>query len=88
MLPTSAISSFLEFLSFPYFIGAFALGIVLCLILAPAPHVVMRFPSPHNAGKVTYQDDGGGQGSHEGCYRFQAERAECPSDPTRVVHVG
>jgi hypothetical protein len=38
------------------FIIAFSVGIAACYLIAPAPKVVVKFPSPTNAGKVVYQD--------------------------------
>jgi hypothetical protein len=54
-----------------WFVAAFALGILAVYVTAPTPHVVLKFPSPYNAGKVTYQDKSGE------CYRYRAEAVKC-----------
>lgn len=58
-------------ISIHYFIGSFALGILIVYLLAPAPDVVVRFPTPHNAGKVTYEDRVGT------CYQYSATEVAC-----------
>ena len=38
-----------------WFFAAFAFGLLACYVLQPKPEVVVRFPSPYNAGKVVYR---------------------------------
>jgi len=61
-----------------YFFVSFAIGIFLVYIFHPPPDVVMKFPSPYNAGKVTYKD------SHDSCYQYKADMVECPVDRNNV----
>lgn len=61
-----------------YFILAFAIGLFVCYIMAPAPEVVMKFPSPYNAGSVLYKD------KSDTCYRYRADRVECPLDRSKI----
>lgn len=71
--------SSLSNLNFTYFMTAFAIGLLFAYVFAPAPQVVVKFPSPYNAGRVTYRD------SADNCYKFRAEKQEeCPSDPKLV----
>ena len=60
------------------FFVAFALGLLYIYITKPEPHVVVKFPSPFNAGKVTYRD------SSESCYQYKASKTECPVDKTKI----
>jgi hypothetical protein len=38
----------------------------------------MKFPSPNNAGTITYRDE------EENCYKYKAERVECPLDKSLI----
>lgn len=57
-----------------YFIVAFAVGLLFCYITHPKPNVVMKFPSPVNAGQVTYKNH------DDSCYKYKAEKVSCPTD--------
>lgn len=57
-----------------YFLLAFALGLVICYVLEPRKNIILKFPSPVNAGKVTYVDK---QGQ---CYKYNVEKLDaCPA---------
>lgn len=56
------------------FMVAFGVGIFFCYISTPPPQVVVKFPSPYNAGKVLYKD------KSDTCYRYSAEDVACPLD--------
>lgn len=60
-----------------YFIIAFAVGLLFCYITHPKPNVVVKFPSPYNAGQVTYKSD-------DSCYKYKAERVSCPVDKNLI----
>lgn len=57
---------------------AFAFGVFISYIFTPTPKVVIRYPTPQNAGKVTYVDDAGV------CYRYKAVEVGCPKDKDNV----
>ena len=57
-----------------YFILAFAIGILYCYVTKPVPNIIVKFPSPTNAGKVVYKNE------DESCFKFQASKVECPRD--------
>lgn len=61
-----------------YFIVAFAFGIFLSYIFTPSPKIVIKYPTPQNAGKVTYVDDAGV------CYRYEAIKTECPANKDNI----
>lgn len=65
-------------INFLYFIAAFAVGLLLCYILTPPPEIVVKFPSPYNAGKVIYRDKA------DSCYKFDAKMVECPLDKSLI----
>ncbi len=61
-----------------YFLVSFAVGLLACYIMAPPPDVVIKFPSPYNAGKVTYKDKAGT------CFAFKADAQACPVDRSLI----
>lgn len=56
----------------PYvFIVSFTIGVLLTYLFKPAPTVIVKYPTPYNAGKITYKDDAGT------CYRYRAIKVKC-----------
>ena len=39
------------------FIISFCIGILLVYLLTPIPKIIIRYPTPENAGKIIYKDD-------------------------------
>lgn len=54
-----------------YFFLSFAIGILIVYMMTPPPEIVLKFPSPYNAGKVVYKD------KSDACYEYEAEKVEC-----------
>ena len=65
-------------LNFVVFVIAFGVGIFFCYVLTPPPQVVIKFPSPFNAGKILYKDKA------DTCYRYAAEDVECPYNKSLI----
>ncbi len=61
-----------------YFIVAFSIGVFISYVLAPPPQIVIQYPTPENAGKITYQDDAGV------CYKYRKVNVQCPTDKTKL----
>jgi hypothetical protein len=61
-----------------YFFAAFAAGLLVCYLMSPKPEVVVKFPSPFNAGKVVYKDKA------SNCYKYNADKVACPKDSSMV----
>lgn len=61
-----------------YFLLSFSIGLLYVYLVQPTPKVVLKFPTPYNAGKVTYKD------LTNTCYTYKAERAACPVDKSKV----
>lgn len=57
-----------------YFFISFAVGLLLCYIYNPKPEVILKFPSPFNAGNIIYKDKA------DSCYKFDASKVSCPFD--------
>jgi hypothetical protein len=66
--------SILRNLSPLWFFVSFAIGLLACYLMTPAPEVVVRFPSPYNAGKIVYNDH-----AHN-CFVYNSTEVECPKD--------
>jgi len=66
---------------FTFFVSL-GIGIFITYIAAPKPKVIYKYPTPSNAGKVTYVDDAGV------CYKYKSTQVECPSDPSKVKTIG
>lgn len=64
--------------NFTYFLASFSLCLLFTYAFAPPPVVVVKFPSPTNAGKITYKD------ASDTCYRFRAQKEECPADASKI----
>ena len=54
-----------------YFFLSFACGILWVYAVTPPPEVIVKFPSPYNAGSVTYKDKSGS------CYKYKAKTVDC-----------
>lgn len=61
-----------------YFFIAFAVGLLYCYVSKPKPQIVVKFPSPTNAGRITYKNDDGS------CYKFEANKEACPIDKNLI----
>lgn len=61
------------------FFVAFAIGLFICYVTQPAPTMVVKFPSPQNAGQVQYKDV-----KTDSCFKFDAEKVACPLDKSLI----
>eukprot|EP00798_Chlamydomonas_sp_ICE-L_P008432 gene8432-biopygen3774 len=56
------------------FAGIFVAQSRYCYMMSPPPKVVVRFPSPANAGSIVYQDNA------KNCFTFDAKETACSKD--------
>lgn len=61
-----------------WFFAAFAIGLLVCYLIQPPTEVVVRFPSPYNAGQVVYRDKA------DNCYTYESNEVSCPKDGAGV----
>lgn len=54
-------------------VASFAIGIMLTYVIVPTPRVVVKFPSPYNAGRVLYRDKA------DTCFMYRSDHVECSS---------
>lgn len=63
-----------------YFLIALSIGLFYTYITAPQPQIVIKFPTPFNAGKITYIDQ------NNVCYRYKVRKTQCPIDKSKIKH--
>lgn len=61
-----------------FFFLSFAVGLLICYIYIPPPTVVVKFPSPYNAGQIIYKD------KSNQCYKYNADKISCPVDKSLI----
>jgi hypothetical protein len=64
-----------------YFVVALAVGLLFTYLTAPKPTVIIRYPTPENAGKITYRDDA------DVCYKYKVVPTDCPADRNLIKEV-
>lgn len=57
-----------------WFFSAFAIGLLVCYVIQPQPEVVVRFPSPYNAGQVVYRDKA------DNCFTYESTEVSCSAE--------
>ena len=67
-----------DFLDPFIFLIALSVGLFYAYLTAPIPEVIIKYPTPDNAGKITYTDDAGV------CYRYHVKEVTCPGDPKKI----
>ena len=61
-----------------YFFISLVIGLLFAYLFTPQPDVIIRYPTPENAGKIIYQD------SNEVCYKYIANEVQCPADKSLI----
>ncbi len=61
-----------------YFFIALFIGMFFTYISTPIPDIIIKYPTPENAGRVIYKDDA------DVCYKYRAEEVQCPSDKSKI----
>jgi hypothetical protein len=54
------------------FVGAFIVGLIYTYLTNGKPEIIVKYPTPQNAGHITYRDDAGV------CYRYKVKEVKCP----------
>lgn len=62
-----------------FFLIGFALGIFWVYITDPPKKILIKHPTPQNAGKIVYKD------KVSNCYKFKSEEITCPNDPEQIL---
>jgi hypothetical protein len=53
------------------FLGSFCIGLIVIALTEERPEVIIRWPTPKNAGLVTYLDRA------SNCYEYKPKQVEC-----------
>ena len=61
-----------------YFLMALCVGLLYTYVSSAPQRVVIKYPTPFNAGKITYVDDAGV------CYKYKVKETKCPKDPKKI----
>ena len=72
---------FLEYIEPLYFFLAFIIGLVIVYFIEPPHEIIIKYPTPDNAGKIVYKDDA------EVCYLYEANEVKCPSDKSIIKEI-
>jgi hypothetical protein len=62
-----------KYLSLKCFIISFCIGIFMVYITLPLPEIIIRYPTPFNAGKIVYKDNA------DLCYVYDSKEISCPN---------
>ena len=65
---------------FFFFISLF-IGLLLTYSTTPQPDVIVKFPTPENAGKIIYKD------KSDNCFKFISQQVDCPSDLSKIKKI-
>jgi len=76
------INMFFDKLHLGYFLLAFTIGLIYVYSTAAPKEIIIKHPSPTNAGKVLYRKDDGNGG--ETCFRYKANKSVCPIEKDGV----
>lgn len=79
MIQNDNMPSVISRINVKWFVVSFAVGLMLCYVMTPPPQVILKFPSPQNAGHVLYHD------KDDTCYKYRADRVSCPVDRSLVM---
>ena len=63
------------------FFIALGIGIFITYVFATPKKVIIKWPTPENAGTVVYRDN------DENCYKYKANEVPCPDDKTQIKDV-
>lgn len=54
------------------------IGLIIVFCIKPTKNIVHKYPTPENAGKLTYKDKNGV------CYKYTAKQVECDKNESRL----
>lgn len=68
----------LDFIDPRVFLFALGIGLLYTYLTTPYPKIVYKYPTPYNAGKITYIDDA------NVCYKYKVTQVSCPLDKSKI----
>jgi hypothetical protein len=70
--------NFSDYINLLAFFIALAIGLFFTYIYAPQKKIIIKWPTPENAGKLVYKD------YSELCYKYKAKEISCPDDKSLI----
>jgi hypothetical protein len=64
-----------------YFFISLFIGLFITYTFSPDPEVIIKFPTPENAGKIIYRDNS------DNCFKFKSNEVKCPSDNSKIKSI-
>ena len=61
-----------------YFFISFCVGMLIVYSMTPKPKIIIKYPTPQNAGKIIYKDKSGV------CYKYLAKEVKCPRNTKQI----
>ncbi len=72
---------FTDYIDPLWFFIALGVGLFISYIYAPPKRIVIKWPTPENAGKVIYKDEA------DVCYKYKAQEVTCPDNPDEIKRI-
>jgi hypothetical protein len=72
---------FFKYISFKVFFLSLALGLLFVYLSQPTPTIIYVYPTPDNAGQITYKDQA------NNCFQFEATEVKCPANRSKVKKI-
>jgi hypothetical protein len=69
---------FTDYINPVAFFIALAIGLFFTYIYSPPKKIIIKWPTPENAGKLVYRDHA------DSCYKYKAREVACPTDTTEI----
>ena len=63
------------------FFISLAIGLFISYIYSPPKKIIIKWPTPENAGKVTYKD------YSNSCYKYKAKEVDCPDNKDEIKNI-
>lgn len=76
----SIIKNFFNKLNPLAFIISFMIGLYICYTSMPPKKIIVKHPTPQNAGKTIYQDE------NDNCFKYDSEIVDCPSNTEEILN--
>ena len=64
-----------------YFFASLFIGLMFTYVFTPTPDIIYQYPSPENAGKITYMDNA------NICYKYKSNKVNCPKDKNKITYL-
>ena len=63
------------------FIISLCVGLVYTYFVVPIPEIIIKYPTPFNAGKINYVDESGT------CFKYAIEKVTCPMNKDNIQNI-